>query len=144
MSDRKPVYLLAGRGGEYDRIMRAVVSDIGRRSPTIAYVGAASEDNPEFFARIAATISGAGDCRVVHVLTHARNADIPRARETLEAADAIFVSGGDVEVGMQVLAQKGLAAMFASLCERGKLFFGVSAGQHHAGQGMGALAGPRR
>jgi peptidase E len=129
MNDRKPVYLLAGRGGGgNDLIIRAVLDDISHRSPTIAYLGAASEDNPEFFARMAALISGAGDCKVVQVLTYAGNADIGRARDVLEAADAIFVSGGDVDTGMRVLEEKGIAGIFCGLWDRGKVFFGVSAG----------------
>jgi peptidase E len=130
MDSRKPVYLMAGRGGRNnDSIMSAVLRDVGRPSPTVAYIGAANGDDPGFAARMAALIEGAGQgCRVVPVLTSARHADIGRAREILEAADAIFISGGDVEVGMAVLQEKGMSGLFPELQARGKLFFGVSAG----------------
>ncbi len=129
MNKKKPIYLLAGRGTlNTDPIIRLVLNDVAKPSPTIAYVGTASEDNRDFFARIRALIMQAGDCKVVHALTYARNADIDQAKEILESADAIFMSGGDVDVGMRVLEEKGLASIFPELHELGKLFFGVSAG----------------
>ncbi|MBM2824686.1 MAG: hypothetical protein HW402_350 [Dehalococcoidales bacterium] len=129
MNNKKPVYLLAGRGtGNNDAIMLSILNDVGKPSPTIAYVGTASEDNRDFFARISALLKRAGDCKVVHALTYARNADIDRAKEILASADAIFMSGGDVDVGMRVLEEKGIASIFPGLHERGKLFFGMSAG----------------
>jgi peptidase E len=128
VNELKPVYLLAGRGSSNEMVMRAVLQEVGRLSPTVAYVGAANGDNRDFFERMASLIRGAGDSKVVLVPTHARDADPDRAREALEEADAIFVSGGDVDVGMQVLADKGLDGIFTGLRDRGKLFLGVSAG----------------
>ena len=46
----------------------------------------------------------------------------------MEAADIIYVSGGDVEWGMQVLAEKGMTDFIMRLFRQGKPFFGLSAG----------------
>jgi peptidase E len=46
----------------------------------------------------------------------------------LESADIIFISGGDVEAGMDVLREKGLITFLSGLHSQGKPFFGLSAG----------------
>ncbi len=130
MIERKPVYLLAGGRGTAtpEGIFKSVLTDIGRTDPTIAYVGVANEDSREFFARMSAMIRAAGECHITHVLIFPRGADLKRARDELERADAVFVSGGDVELGMKVLKDKGMTPMFQRLFAEGKLLFGVSAG----------------
>ena len=40
----------------------------------------------------------------------------------------IFISGGDVEAGMQVLSEKHMVEHFQNLACQGKLFMGISAG----------------
>jgi cyanophycinase-like exopeptidase len=45
-----------------------------------------------------------------------------------EAADAVFVCGGDVEEGMKVVARRGIAPFLSELYRGGKLLFGLSAG----------------
>ena len=130
MNSNKPVYLLAGGRGSNDPspIFRAVLNDMGKKSPTIAYVGAASGDNADFLGRMEAMLKQAGDCRLVHASLSAPNADVKKARDILQSADAVFVSGGDVERGMQVLEEKGMLSIFPELYQLGKLFFGISAG----------------
>ncbi|HLE17380.1 MAG TPA: Type 1 glutamine amidotransferase-like domain-containing protein, partial [Syntrophales bacterium] len=130
MNSNKPVYLLAGGRGSNDPspIFRAVLNDMGKKSPTIAYVGAASGDNADFLGRMEAMLKQAGDCRLVHASLSAPNADVKKARDILQSADAVFVSGGDVERGMQVLEEKGILSIFPELYKQGKLFFGISAG----------------
>lgn len=53
MSNQKPVFLMAGgrssRGKGFDPVMQAVFKEIGKNSPTIAYVGVASENNRCFY-----------------------------------------------------------------------------------------------
>jgi cyanophycinase-like exopeptidase len=48
--------------------------------------------------------------------------------KTCEAADAVFIGGGDVEEGMKVVARRGLAPFLGELYRDGKLLFGLSAG----------------
>ena len=132
MNNRKPLYLLSGGRGGSDKstkqILQAVFREIGKSSPNIAYVGAASDDNRIFYQFIAGMIKKTGNCKVNRVLICSPKADISKARGTLESADAIFMSGGDVEMGMQVLEEKNLAGFLRDLYEQGKLFFGASAG----------------
>ncbi len=128
--ERRPIYLLAGGrgGGDMSAILRVVFQDIGVTSPTIAYVGSASDDNPGFFQRISGMVKGPGKGRFVLAPTVDEKVDIKKTVKTIESADAVFVSGGDVEAGMQVLEQRGIAGIFAELYRHGKFFFGVSAG----------------
>jgi cyanophycinase-like exopeptidase len=111
-----------------DPILNAVFRDIGKDSPAIAYVGAANEDNRSFFERMVGMIQAVGKCTIVQALTYPENADIKKAVKTIQSADAIFVSGGDVEAGMEVLENKGITGIFCEQYEQGKLLFGVSAG----------------
>jgi peptidase E len=132
MNAVRPVYLLAGgRGGDSrstGSIFRAVLEETGKEKPLVAYVGAASGDNWGFYLMISRMIKQAGDCRVERILTAPKKADLDKARASLLAADAIFMSGGDVEAGMKVLEEKGLTGFFSELYRKGGLFFGASAG----------------
>ena len=132
MSKHKAVYLMAGgrssRGRGFDPVMQAVRQEISVNQPTIAYVGVASGDDHGFFNMIGETLKKAIDCKLAMAAIAAKKANLNRAREVLSAADAIFMSGGDVEAGMQVLAEKGLIEFLQQLFREGKLFFGASAG----------------
>jgi peptidase E len=132
MSDQKPLFLMAGgrssRGKGLDPVMKAIFKEIGKSSPTIAYVGVASEDNWGFYLMISSMLKKSEDCTVKRVLIAQKKADLEKARCILESSDAIFMSGGDVEAGMNILEAKGLVGFFRGLYKNGKLFFGVSAG----------------
>ncbi len=130
MSDQRPTYLLAGGrgGGDMTQILKLVFRDIGVPSPTIAYVGAANGDNPGFMRMMSGMLKGVGGGKFVLAPTVDDKADIKKTIKTIESADAVFVSGGDVEAGMQVLERRGIAGMFADLYRQGKFMFGVSAG----------------
>jgi len=130
MPDLTPVYLLAGGrgGGDMTAILESVFRDIGVASPTIAYVGSASDDNQGFFRMISGMFKPAGKTRFIFAPTVDEKADIKKTVKTIESADAVFVSGGDVEAGMEVLERRGIAGIFADLYRQGKFFFGVSAG----------------
>ena len=132
MNNRKPLYLLAGgREGSTrstNQILQEVFREIGKVSPIIAYVGVASDDNRIFYQFIADMIKNSGTCKVNRVLICSPKADLSKAKGTLESADAIFISGGDVEMGIQVLEEKDMAGFLQGLYKQGKLFFGASAG----------------
>jgi cyanophycinase-like exopeptidase len=137
MTDRqRPVYLLAGgRGMDRrkgpDPLLRAALG-LGdgrdRHSPSVAYIGAASGDNAVFRAWIARMLQKAGAGPVTLAPLCGKRANPVRAREVLEAADVVFVSGGDVEEGMRVLEDADMAGFLRGLAGAGKPFFGVSAG----------------
>jgi peptidase E len=128
--NQKPIYLLAGgRGSRKTReIYRAFYETIGKTAPVIAYVGAASGDERLFFSINSRMLKQAGAGKVNLAFTVPKNADIQKAQEVLNSADAVFVSGGDVEAGMQVLEQKKMAGFLSELYRNGKPFFGSSAG----------------
>jgi len=130
MNTAKPAYLLAGgRGGKSQKpIFEAIFKDIGKTRPSIAYVGVASDDNWGFYLMMARMIKSAADCTVERVVLVSKKADIAKARSVLESSDAVFMSGGDVEAGIQILKDKNLTEYFVSLYDEGKLFFGASAG----------------
>jgi len=83
----------------------------------------------------------AGAAKVNHAIIAPDDADLKKAMKILDSADIVFVSGGDVEAGMEILQQKKMLDFFNGLYKQGKPFFGISRG-HHAGLQMGALAGP--
>jgi peptidase E len=132
MSNQKPVFLMAGGRSSLtkgtDPVIQAVLKETGKSSPVISYVGVASGDNWGFYLMISNWIKKAADCKLKRVLIAPKKADLDKARAILESSDAIFMSGGDVEAGMQALEEKGLSGFFKDLYEQGKVFFGASAG----------------
>ena len=126
------IFLFAGgrdsrRRGADPLLVRAF-SLIGLESPTVAYVGAASNDNRIFFMWIAGMLKKAGAGSVSLAALASRRADQAKARSLLERSDVIFVSGGDVELGMNVLERTGVADVLQELQRAGKPFIGASAG----------------
>jgi peptidase E len=133
MNSQKPVFLMAGgrssrQGKKKDTIMPALFEEIGRASPSIGYIGVASDDDREFYKFIAADFIKAGASEVSHALMVPPKADLAKARELLKKVDAVFISGGDVERGMQVLEEKNMIGFLRELYLQGKMFFGASAG----------------
>ncbi len=134
MPDRRaPLFLIAG--GPYqtrrrgaDPLLENVIRQAGVKRPRIAYVGAASRDNPAFRLIIARMLARAGAGDVTLAPMCGRRVDQEKTRRVLEDSDLVFISGGDVEEGMKVLAKRGMDSLLTSLHAAGKPFFGVSAG----------------
>ncbi len=128
----KPVFLLAGgrhnRGKGADSLLQAVFKEYGIKNPTVAYSGAASGDDHGFFNFIASEITDGGADKVVHAIIAPPGADLKKARSILESADIVFISGGDVEAGMEILQEKKMIDFLTDLYRQGKPFFGISAG----------------
>ena len=123
------IFLLAGRSkSNPDPVMQIVFRIFGVENPEVAYIGAASGDNLEFFNYMTAAFRSSGAGNVFMVPTITPDFDIDKTREILEQADIIFISGGDVEFGMSVLNSKELVGVLADLYRKGKKFFGISAG----------------
>ena len=132
MSNIKPVLLLAGgrprNPQSFSPLFTAVFKESGKTQPTIAYVGAASDENKPFYLLMAAALKGAGAGKIRHAVIAPQKADLKKAQEILESSDIIYISGGDVEQGMQVLHEKNLIGFLVGLYQHGKPFFGISAG----------------
>lgn len=126
------LFLIAGdpgrRGRGQDPLLAAILKRLGLPRPGLAYVGAASNDSRVFFLWIAALLkrAGAGTVRLAPLAKG--RADLAKARPLLEQADVIFVSGGDVELGMGVLERTGAAGLLRELHRSGKPLIGISAG----------------
>ena len=128
----KPVYLFAGgRSGNRKKqsvLLERMYREFGIPSPTVAYSGTASGDDKNFFRFIAGELTAAGADKVTHAVIAPEGADLKKARSVLETADIIFISGGDVEAGMDILRQKDILEFVNGLYRQGKPFFGISAG----------------
>jgi peptidase E len=128
----KPVYLLAGgrprSRKKQDPLLQTVYHESGITSPTIAYSGTASGDDKNFFNFISVELKEAGAGKVTHAVIAPEGADIKKAQAILESADIIFISGGDVEAGMDILREKNMLGFLTDLYRQGKPFFGISAG----------------
>jgi cyanophycinase-like exopeptidase len=131
MNERKPVFLIAGdpgnRRSRSDPLLRGVFDHCTVSSPSIAYVGAANHDDRGFLGWVTEYFkkSGAGEVMLAPTVRRFERRSFER---TCQAADAVFVSGGDVEEGMNVVARRRLAPFFNELYRDGKLLFAVSAG----------------
>jgi cyanophycinase-like exopeptidase len=58
----------------------------------------------------------------------AHGAKASEARALLEDCDLVFLSGGDVELGMKVIEDRDVGGTLRALARRGKPMFGISAG----------------
>lgn len=137
---RGPVslYLLAGGPGSIrkggDPLLTHVLSSCGVPHPSIAYVGAANGDSPPFFSMMSDHLHRCGAGRVILAPLVRGRGKLEKTRSILESADMVFVSGGDVEAGMEVLEARQILPFFRELFERGRPFFGSSAGSIMLGQ----------
>lgn len=132
MNDAKPAFLMAG-GKPRDpasmlNLFSRVFQECGKQKPLVAYLGIANKDNVIFYNVMKTLMKQAGAAKVVLLPLAKTGADINAAKKVLESADAIFLSGGEVEDGMRWLMQHGLVGFLKNLYSQGKLFFGISAG----------------
>jgi len=134
MHDEKPpLYLIAGgrdslRRRGPDPLIAGALELAGVARPQVAYVGVASGDNAAFRVLISGMLKRAGAGAVVPVPLCGRRADPQKARKVLSESQVVFVSGGDVEAGMQVLKDTRMVRFLRGLYAAGKPFLGVSAG----------------
>ena len=116
------------------RLLKQAVAGIGKKKPVLAYVGAASNDNVGFQKMLSGLFLGTG-ARLEGVKLARKNASVATARRLLDTCDAVFMSGGDVEHGMRILDERGVADDLRKLAAQGKPFIGISAGSIMTGQG---------
>lgn len=130
MSKLKPIHLLAGHGLRENlySLIQTVFRENELSSPTVAYIGTASKDDETFFQRTANTLLEAGADKVNHVLIASEGSDIGKAKNLLNSADIIFISGGDVFKGIQTLKKKNMIGFLHELYVHSNPFFGLSAG----------------
>ncbi len=135
---RSPLYLLAGSPGKRnknaDRLFKKILQSSGTRHPSIAYIGAASNDNRPFYRMFREYMQSCGAGEVLFCPLAGKKVDIPKTLSKFESADMVFISGGDVEKGMKILEEKQVLPFLRGLFEQGKSFIGISAGSIMLGQ----------
>jgi cyanophycinase-like exopeptidase len=132
-NDPKPVYLIAGgpsskRGSGPDPLLQEALRQSTAKSPAVAYIGAASEDNVLFRRMIERFLreAGAGDVKLAPLC--GSRADAQKARSIIDNCHVVFLSGGDVAAGMKVLEKHNLCDFLRSQYNEGKPIVGISAG----------------
>ena len=128
---RKPVTLIGGQFGSRHFGTRPYLEEALRltrkQAPTALYVGAANGDDASF--GIALCALSPRPVRRRHVAqARRRHRAKAAARSALERVDFVFVGGGDVEAGMDVLRRAQLVANIHAAAARGVVFAGMSAG----------------
>jgi len=131
MSRRKPVFLIAGdlrsRHPGADLLLRKVLDSCVVSSLSVAYIGAANDDDRSFCDWTSSWLRKSGVGKVTLAPT-VRSFERRFFEKTCESADAVFMSGGDVEAGMDVVTKRRLSPFLSELYRGGKLLFGLSAG----------------
>lgn len=130
------IHLIGGGPGALIATRRHIheaVRATGAKKPLVAYVGVASNDNLGFMKMLSAAFLGTG-ARVEMAKLARKTAKPANARALLEAADLVFMSGGDVEHGIKLLDERGVADDLRRLAAAGKPFVGISAGSIMLGQ----------
>jgi peptidase E len=129
---RKPVTLIAGQFGSRHfgtrPYLEAAVELTRKEAPLALYIGAASGDDENFGTALCGLITAAGAADVVWPKLAKRRRDARVAHEALGRADFVFVGGGDVEAGMDVLRGAKLVQDLRAAADRGVVFAGMSAG----------------
>jgi peptidase E len=109
------------------RHFKAAVAELTRPRPLVAYVGVASGDDRGFYTMIRGALALA-PARMQLAKIASPRATASEARALLEDSDMVFVSGGDVEHGMNILRDRDLASALVAMAASGKPIFGISAG----------------
>jgi peptidase E len=129
---RRPVTLIAGQFGSRHfgtkPYLQAAVGLTRKDAPTALYIGAASGEDDTFGTALCALIATAGAKDVIWPKLAVRRRDRVAARKALASVDFVFVGGGDVEAGMEVLRKAELIAELRAAAARGVIFAGMSAG----------------
>ncbi|HZW50137.1 MAG TPA: Type 1 glutamine amidotransferase-like domain-containing protein [Bacillota bacterium] len=132
MNNVKPIFLFAGGQPRNPKAMLTSLAEVmrecGKLKPRIAYLGVANGDHLMFFQSIKSMLQEAGAGEVLLLKLARTKIDLAASKQALENADAIFISGGEVEDGMRWLERHELSDFLKELRSRGKLFFGISAG----------------
>jgi len=131
MSNLKPVYLLAAAAPATPPLsilysMLSLMKAAKLLRPSLISVPPVTTARLSFNDGRALKGDGAGKVKLAALAS--KKADVDKAKAILESSDIIYISGGDVEHGMQVLADKNLTDFIVGLYKQGKPFFGISAG----------------
>lgn len=126
---RKPIALLADSQPLFfehqgRRFLAALRDHLESPRPRAAYLGASNGDRPEFFELFQGAMAGVGveDSRSIPSRPSAEDVDY------FEAADLVFLAGGDPLRGWRAFESSGLSLRIAEKHAAGALIVGLSAG----------------
>ncbi len=132
MSARKATTLIAGKFGSRHfgtkPYLKEALERTGKDKPLVLYVGVASGDDPTFGTALGALMTAAGARRVLWPKLAGHRKQTSQMRQALADVDLVFVGGGDVEAGMDLLRGAGLLDDFHAAADRGAVFAAMSAG----------------
>jgi peptidase E len=132
MNNLKPVYLLSGDSYHHrksrDPLIREMLAETGRAHPSVAYIGTASGDDPVFFNVIKTLFERTGAGHVELVPLAARESNSENSQAILESADVVFISEGDVDLGMKTIRDRAIAGLIRRRYQEGAVLAGFSAG----------------
>ena len=125
-----PAMLLAGGRPVDAGVVGSIIKPaLGRYiKPKVAYIGAANGDRESFYDMIGPLLLEAGAAEMHFVRLARENIDNNTTRAVLSDADVVFLSGGEVEDGINWIKKHGLAGLLKELYLAGKQFIGISAG----------------
>jgi peptidase E len=109
------------------RHFKEAIASLSRPRPLVAYVGVATDDNRGFYTMVRGALAHGG-ARMELARIASPRASASDARKLLQDCDMVFVSGGDVERGMDVLHARDMAGTIVAMARAGKPMFGISAG----------------
>jgi peptidase E len=127
---RNVIHLIGGGPGAIMATrahIKHAVATIDKKKPLVAYIGVASNDNLGFQKMLSAAFIGTG-ARIEMAKLARKTAKVSNARALLDECDLVFMSGGDVEHGMNLLNERGVSDDLRKLAAAGKPFLGISAG----------------
>ena len=127
-----PIHLLAGSPGARRNVYAPVIAELlrlaGKPKPVVAYLGAATDDDPRFLGWMEQLVTSSGPCAFRLAPVAGRKAAGGAAQAVIEDADLVFVGGGDVELGMNRVQERHLARPLREKHAAGAPLFGISAG----------------
>jgi hypothetical protein len=135
---RKPVTLIAGLSGSPHfgtrPYLEAAVRQAAADAPLALYIGAANGDDAKFGTKLCDLVAAAGARDVLWPKLAADSGAAAAARAALERVQLVFIGGGDVQAGMNVLERAQLVADIRAAAARGVVFAGMSAGSIMLGE----------
>jgi cyanophycinase-like exopeptidase len=128
---RGSVYLVgSGQGGTLSTMVKRALKRVEGKRPRVAASYAAMHGNARglsFMLSTAAKVFGVEVERFFVPGEHGASPDKP-GRAVVDAADVIFVAGGDPVAGAQLFAASGADAWLREARDRGAALLGISAG----------------
>lgn len=100
----------------------------GERRAVALFVGTASHDYMPYFNSFRKTYTSVFDIKADVALTVYKETELSRLEEKINAADVIYVGGGDTKFMIEHWKTSGLGQLIKSAYERGVIIAGLSAG----------------